>query len=176
MWHVGSSSLTRDRTWDPALGAQGLSHWTTRKVSFTESWVEERRIESFIHNQMGPSKNKKILLYSSPYTQCPPHFPPWPRLDHDLTWWRLFFWKEPRPDLQEWHSDSMTEKDHGQKTTAHTQQCWEHCWSLGTWGWLMLAVRTQCQMPGLLLPFFHFLQLSSETTPRNPSTPSHPEV
>ena len=93
MWHVGSSSLTRDRTWDPALGAQGLSHWTTRKVSFTESWVEERRIESFFHNQMGPSKNKKILPYSSPYTQCPPHFPPWPRLDHDLTLWRLFFWK-----------------------------------------------------------------------------------
>lgn len=70
----------------------------------------------------------------------------------------------------------MTEEDHGQKTIAHTQQRWEHYRSLGTWGWLMLAVRTQCQMPGLLLPFLHFLQLSSETTPRNPSTPFYPEV
>ena len=34
MWHVRSSSLTRDRTRVPALGAQSLSHWTTGK-----SWV-----------------------------------------------------------------------------------------------------------------------------------------
>ena len=33
MWHVESSSLTRDRTWAPALGVQSLSHWTTREVS-----------------------------------------------------------------------------------------------------------------------------------------------
>ena len=32
LWHVGSSSLTRDRTWAPALGAWSLSHWTTRQV------------------------------------------------------------------------------------------------------------------------------------------------
>ena len=30
--HVGSSSLTRDGTRLPALGAQSLSHWTTREV------------------------------------------------------------------------------------------------------------------------------------------------
>ena len=30
---MGSSSLTRDRTWAPALGAQSLSHWTTEEVS-----------------------------------------------------------------------------------------------------------------------------------------------
>ena len=32
MQHVGSSSLTRDRTWAPAQGTWSLSHWTTRKV------------------------------------------------------------------------------------------------------------------------------------------------
>ena len=26
------SSLTKDRTYDPALGAQNLNHWTTREV------------------------------------------------------------------------------------------------------------------------------------------------
>ena len=30
--HVGSSSLTRDRTWAPALGAQSLNHWASREV------------------------------------------------------------------------------------------------------------------------------------------------
>ena len=29
--HAGSSSLTRDQTQVPALGAQSLSHWTTRE-------------------------------------------------------------------------------------------------------------------------------------------------
>ena len=28
---MGSSTLTRDQTLAPALGVQGLSHWTTRK-------------------------------------------------------------------------------------------------------------------------------------------------
>ena len=33
LWHVGSSSLTRARTWGPpALGVQSLSQWTTREV------------------------------------------------------------------------------------------------------------------------------------------------
>ena len=32
MLNVGSSSLTRDRTWAPARGVQSLSHRTTRKV------------------------------------------------------------------------------------------------------------------------------------------------
>ena len=31
-WHVGSTSLTRDQTWAPALGVQSLSQGTTRKV------------------------------------------------------------------------------------------------------------------------------------------------
>ena len=30
--HAGSTSLTRDETWAPALGAQSLNCWTTRKV------------------------------------------------------------------------------------------------------------------------------------------------
>ena len=30
--HAGSSSLMRDRTWPPALGAWSLSHWTTREI------------------------------------------------------------------------------------------------------------------------------------------------
>ena len=30
--HVESSSLTRDQTRAPALGAWNLSHWTTRKA------------------------------------------------------------------------------------------------------------------------------------------------
>ena len=32
LWCVGSSSLTRTRTWPHALGAQRLSHWTTSEV------------------------------------------------------------------------------------------------------------------------------------------------
>jgi len=32
LWHVGYSSLTRDQTSAPALGAQSLNHWTTRAV------------------------------------------------------------------------------------------------------------------------------------------------
>ena len=32
MWHVSSGFLARDRTPAPALGAQGLSSWTTRDV------------------------------------------------------------------------------------------------------------------------------------------------
>ena len=31
-WPVGSSSLTRDGTWAPELGARSLNHWTTREV------------------------------------------------------------------------------------------------------------------------------------------------
>ena len=31
LWHVGSSSLTRDGPRPPALGMRNLSHWTTRK-------------------------------------------------------------------------------------------------------------------------------------------------
>ena len=31
-WPVGSSSLTRDGTWAPELGAQSLNRWTTREV------------------------------------------------------------------------------------------------------------------------------------------------
>ena len=32
LWHVGSSSLTRDQTWAPALGVQSISHWIPREV------------------------------------------------------------------------------------------------------------------------------------------------
>ena len=35
LWHVGSNSLTRDRTQPPALGVQTLSHWASREVSGT---------------------------------------------------------------------------------------------------------------------------------------------
>ena len=30
--HMGSSSLIRDQTLDPALGAWSLSHWTVREI------------------------------------------------------------------------------------------------------------------------------------------------
>ena len=30
--YVGLNSLASDRTWAPALGAESLSHWTTREV------------------------------------------------------------------------------------------------------------------------------------------------
>lgn len=32
LWHVGSNSLTRDRTQISCLGAQSLSYWTMREV------------------------------------------------------------------------------------------------------------------------------------------------
>ena len=31
-WHVGSDSLTRDRTQAPSVGTQSFSHWTTREI------------------------------------------------------------------------------------------------------------------------------------------------
>ena len=39
MWHVGSSSLTRDQTWAPSLGVRCLSHWTTREVPLLVNFV-----------------------------------------------------------------------------------------------------------------------------------------
>ena len=38
---VGSSSLTRDQTWAPALGAQSVSPWTTREVPQTAFYLYE---------------------------------------------------------------------------------------------------------------------------------------
>ena len=35
-----NSSLTRDQTWAPALGARSLSHWTTREVAVLEFLTE----------------------------------------------------------------------------------------------------------------------------------------
>ena len=35
LWHVGSRSLTGDQTRAPALGAESLSHWTTREALVT---------------------------------------------------------------------------------------------------------------------------------------------
>lgn len=32
LWHVESSSLTRDQTWAPCVGSRVLSHWTARQV------------------------------------------------------------------------------------------------------------------------------------------------
>ena len=32
LWHVGSSSLIRNESWAPALGAWSLIRWTTREV------------------------------------------------------------------------------------------------------------------------------------------------
>ena len=40
--HVESTSLTREQTWAPALGAWNLSHWTTREVPaylFISVWM-----------------------------------------------------------------------------------------------------------------------------------------
>ena len=33
-----SSSLTRDGTWAPVLGARSLSHWTTREAPSSRAW------------------------------------------------------------------------------------------------------------------------------------------
>ena len=33
LWHVGSSSLTRDQAWTPCIGSMESQLWTTRKVS-----------------------------------------------------------------------------------------------------------------------------------------------
>ena len=33
LWHVGSSSPTRDQTQAPCIGARSLSYWTTKEVS-----------------------------------------------------------------------------------------------------------------------------------------------
>ena len=39
LWHVGSSSLTRDQTWAPCTGSWSLSHWTTWEVHLAASEV-----------------------------------------------------------------------------------------------------------------------------------------
>ena len=38
MWHMGASSLTRDQTQVPALGAPNLNHWITREVPVSWFW------------------------------------------------------------------------------------------------------------------------------------------
>ena len=42
VWHVGSSSPNSDQI--PTLGAQSLSHWTTRKVQANISWMIEQKL------------------------------------------------------------------------------------------------------------------------------------
>ena len=44
--HVGSCSPTRDPTQAPALGAQTLSHWTTREVPETVAFEMHEEGES----------------------------------------------------------------------------------------------------------------------------------
>ena len=51
LWHVGSSSLTKDRTWTPALGAWSLSHWTIQVV-----------LEAWVYNRLSLSLNIQIAL------------------------------------------------------------------------------------------------------------------
>ena len=46
MQHVGSCSPTRDPTPAPALGAQTLSHWTTREVPETVAFEMHEEGES----------------------------------------------------------------------------------------------------------------------------------
>ena len=48
LWHVGSSCLTKDRTWTPALGAWSLSHWTI--------------LEAWVYNRLSLSLNIQIAL------------------------------------------------------------------------------------------------------------------
>ena len=50
-WHVGSSSLTRDQTQAPALGAWSLSQWTTREAK-----------HNFLKIRYCNSPKKKILF------------------------------------------------------------------------------------------------------------------
>ena len=38
LWHMRSSSLTRNWAWPPAWGTQSLSHWTTREVPPLDFW------------------------------------------------------------------------------------------------------------------------------------------
>ena len=45
--HVGSSFLTRDQTWAPALGSQSLSHWTTKEVPEGFSLNNEVALEGY---------------------------------------------------------------------------------------------------------------------------------
>ena len=54
--HVGSSSLTRDRTQAPCIGAQSLNHWTTREVPLC----------SFLCSPLWPTLCVWFHLFQSP--------------------------------------------------------------------------------------------------------------
>ena len=44
---VGSSSLTRDQSWAPALGARSHGHWTTREVPKDQILKEENYLNKY---------------------------------------------------------------------------------------------------------------------------------
>ena len=53
LWHMRSSSTTRDQSGAPALAAWSLSHWTTRKVT------NQKHFEHFF-----PPKGNMVTLKS----------------------------------------------------------------------------------------------------------------
>ena len=71
--HVGSSFLTWDGTWAPALGVQSLSHWTTREVPVVLCYSSPIQLTHHLliithkthwENLCFPSMNLRALLAS----------------------------------------------------------------------------------------------------------------
>jgi len=91
LWHAGSSALTRDPTWPPALGAWSLSHWTAREV------------HACLISNVGPrgDYNNSLLLLRDPG---------WQRNHHKLLWDLL--WGEKRGWQIDWPLNYSAQKPH----------------------------------------------------------------
>ena len=65
----GSSSLIRDQTWAPALGAQSLSHWTTREIP--SLWFDDHDDAVPLEGTQSVTvmRHMLFLLYPATYEQ-----------------------------------------------------------------------------------------------------------
>ena len=74
LWHVGSSSLTKERPRPPALGTWSLGHWTTREVLglFSENWRFSGKFAISCHEHY---KDQSVTCYEENGIS----FPPWLR-------------------------------------------------------------------------------------------------
>ena len=63
---MGSSSLTRDRTWAPALGVWSLSHWATREVPPAHLFKQVTIILFMTSLLVAKQTSSKALCRSSP--------------------------------------------------------------------------------------------------------------
>ena len=136
LWHVGSSSPTRDQTQAPCIGARSLSYWTTKEVSrfhlLMDALESSRRVYGLGNVLLLPFKKKKYdspsLLsgHSNLFPSCMQDLPfqdlpkfyaitgsgstPWPRSRYRWGSLDTMMWIELLEDLSSWLEDLWTKE------------------------------------------------------------------